>query len=408
MAHDALLTVSADKSLMADKPNSAIKLMCRSTRRSILVVLLTGTAGLLLTDCTDRQPVRVGFAGQLTGIQAELGVQERNGVQLAVEEINAAGGIAGRPIELVVRDDLGTPEGAQVADRELINAGTVAIIGHTTSSQTLAGLAVTAPACIMMLSPTTSTPELTGKDDYFFRVVQPITVHAFNSAQHIRQGKKRARVAVIYDADNAAYSTAYLNAFSGEFQSLGGEVVAKAAFSSKTRPDFSPLIAQIRESKPDQLLIIAADIDTALIAQRVRLKDWQVPLFTTAWAQTETLINAGGRAVDDMELELISAVYEDDPSYKEFAKRYRAKFGRSPSFGAVMGHEAANVLAAGLRRTGAKADGMKQALIAIKEFKGLSEAFRLDEYGDVVRPVRLGVIRGGRFVRNGAVKPAKP
>ena len=118
--------------------------------------------------CSGKKAIRIGFVAQLTGVQAELGVQERNGVQLAMEKINAKGGIGGRPVELVVRDDLGTPEGARAADRDLIEAGVVAIIGHATSGQTMVGLSVTNPARVVMLSPTATTPELSGLDDFFF------------------------------------------------------------------------------------------------------------------------------------------------------------------------------------------------------------------------------------------------
>ncbi|CAG0964133.1 partial Leucine-, isoleucine-, valine-, threonine-, and alanine-binding protein, partial [Anaerolineae bacterium] len=149
---------------------NAQKLMSKSLEHLIQLGLLIWIAAFFLVSCAGNVPIRVGFVAQLTGVQAELGVQERNGVQLAVEEINAAGGIAGRPIELIVQDDLGTPEGAQAADRELIGAGVVAIVGHATSAQTISGLAVTNPARIVMLSPTATTPELSGLDDYFFRI----------------------------------------------------------------------------------------------------------------------------------------------------------------------------------------------------------------------------------------------
>lgn len=120
--------------------------------------VLGSSLGLPLSGCAYRSPIRVGFAGELTGRQADLGVHGRNGAQLAVEAINAAGGVAGRPIELLVRDDRGTSEGAQAADRELISEGVVAIIGHMTSAQTVAGRLVTELAKMVLFSPAASTP----------------------------------------------------------------------------------------------------------------------------------------------------------------------------------------------------------------------------------------------------------
>jgi branched-chain amino acid transport system substrate-binding protein len=376
--------------------------------RHLILAVLVGILAFSLVGCAGKEPVRVGFVAQLTGVQAELGVQERNGVQLAMEEINATGGIAGRSVELMVRDDLGTPDGAQAVDRELIDGGVVAIIGHATSAQTIAGLAVTNPAHVVMLSPTATTPELSGQDDYFFRVVYSLVDRAHALAQHVYQNRNITRIAAIYDTDNTAYSKAFLDAFADEYQSLGGKLAGEAEFSSKAQPDFAPLVAELRASNPDGLLIIAADIDTALIAQRTRLMDWPIPLFTTSWAQTGTLINNGGQAVEGMEVEVANTLNDQSPDYLDFQTRYQARFGQVPSFGAALGYEAAKVLAAALQKTGGQADGLPQALVGIKDFKGLTDTFSFDRYGDVIRPFYLGTIRDGKYVDIKPLKPAGP
>jgi branched-chain amino acid transport system substrate-binding protein len=361
----------------------------------LLIVLGAGS----LASCSGQKPLRVGFAAQLSGVQGELGVQERNGVQLAVEEVNAAGGIDGRPIDLIVKDDLGTAEGARTADRELLDAGVAAVIGHATSQATLAGLTVTDPARVVMLSPTATTPELSGRDDYFFRVVQA-GIAPSQFAEHLGGRLGQKRVAVIYDTDNAGYSTGYLRAFLDKFRSLGGRMAAEASFSSRAQPDFMPLVARLRASDPDGLLVIASDIDTALIAQRTRLMGWQIPLSTTAWAQTETLINDGGKAVEGMQIEISSAasLSPKTPRYLTFLSRYRARFGQTPSFGAVAGYDSAQVLAAALRKTDGKAQDLPQALLGIKNFQGLNDVFSFDAHGDVDRPIHFGVIRDGTYV----------
>jgi branched-chain amino acid transport system substrate-binding protein len=249
-----------------------------------------------------------------------------------------------------------------------------------------------------MLSPTATSPELSGLDDYFFRVAYSLVDRARGLAQRIDQGRNITRVAAVYDTDNAAYSKAFLDAFVGKYQSLGGKVVAQADFSSKVQPDFAPLVAQLRASNPDGLLIIAADIDTALIAQRTRLMGWQIPLFTTSWAQTDTLINNGGQAVEGLEVEIANAFNNQTPDYLDFKTRYQARFGQAPAFGATSGYESVKVLAAALQKTGGKADGVAQALVDIKNFKGLTDTFSFDSYGDVIRPFYLGIVRNGKYV----------
>lgn len=115
-----------------------------------------------------------------------------------------------------------------------------------------------------------------------------------------------------------------------------------------------------------------------------------IPLITTAWAQTETLVNNGGQAVEGLEIEISTIFSDQAPDYLDFKTRYQARFGQAPSFGAVLGYEAANVLAAALHKTGGKADGLVQALVGIKNFKGLADTFSMDRYGDVIRPFYLG------------------
>lgn len=365
----------------------------------MISAILSGFGG-----CMKKETIRVGFAAQLTGVQAELGVQERNGVELALEEINAAGGISGRPVALIVRDDQGTPEGARTADGELIKAGVVAVIGHATSAQTIAGLSVTNPARIVMISPTATTPELSGLDDFFFRVSNSLEDRTHMFARHIYQHRRIPRVAVVTDTNNAAYSLAYRKSFETAYRALGGRVVGREEFSSKERPDFTPIVKKLRPGNPDGVLIIAADMDAALIAQRIRFSGWTVPLFTTSWAQTETLINDGGRAVDGMEIEVSSVVTNQNPEYAAFQSRYHARFGAWPSFGASQGYETAKVLAAALLKTGGRAENLPQALTGIRDFKGLNDAFSFNRYGDVVRSFKFAVIREGKFTDIEAVE----
>lgn len=345
-----------------------------------------------------RPPVLIGFAGQLTGKQAELGVQERNGVLLAVDECNAAGGINGRTIALIVHDDLGTPDKAKEVDRALIEKGVVAIIGHPTTAQTLAGMEVTNPARMVLISPTVSSPKVSGQDDFFFRVYPSFKDSARAFASYIFQEAKVSRLGIIVDTDNAGYTQTYNDTFKEQYVSLQGKVVGEVTFSSKSQPDFAPMIGKLRADGADGLLILASDIDTALIAQRARLLNWPVRLFTSAWAQTVALINNGGRAVEGLKLEQSYAPTKPSSKFLEFKSRFEGRFGNPPSFGAAFGYEAAQVLMEALKRTNGKPEGLKEALLATKNFPGLMDTFSLDPFGDVIRPFYLSEIKDGQFV----------
>lgn len=366
--------------------------------RTVLISILIGIISLFFVGCLKQEPIRIGFVADLTGNQAELGVQERNGVQLAVEKINATGGVVGRQIELIIRDDLGTPDGAKNADRELIDMGVAAIIGHATSAQTVAGLQVTNPAHVLLLSPTTSTPDLSGKFEYFFRVYPTFSDSAKGFARHIYQNRKLTKLAILYDTDNAAYANKYQTIFADKYRSVGGFLVGEIGFSSAAKTDFNSILSQLRASNAEGLLIITSDVDAAMIVQRTRLMGWQVPLFASAWAQTATLIYNGGQTVEGMEIEQAYALNSQSPDFLDFKKLYQNRFGQLPSFGATFGYEAAMVLSTALQKTGGKSLELRQAMLEIKDFKGLIDNFSFNEYGDVVRPFYLSVIRDNKFI----------
>lgn len=377
----------------------------RCQRTIYPAICLIMILSLLGGGCTLRRPIRIGFAGELTGRRAELGVDGRDGARLAVETINDAGGVAGRPIELVVRDDLGTPEGAREAARQLIDEGVVAIVGHMTSAQTVAAVPVTEAAGMLLLSPTASTPDLSAKDDLFFRINPTNSLGAHLLARHVFQEREISRVAVIFDTDNGIYTRFYRDAFVEGIEGAGGLLVAEASFSSADEPDFAPLLAQLREAEPEGLLIIASPFDTALIAQRARIEGWSVPLFASGWSTTETLLRNGGTAVEGIEIVMNYDDNSQTPAFLDFVARYHERFGRLPTFAAAQAYEAIGVLAAGLERTGGSPEGLPQALMSIGTFEGLSGTIHMDRYGDVVRTLFLITVRDGAFVTVESVEP---
>jgi branched-chain amino acid transport system substrate-binding protein len=372
-----------------------------------LMGLLSGILSLALGGCARREPIPVGFAGELTGRYSDLGVHGRDGALLAVEMLNDAGGVAGRALELLVRDDLGTPQGAQAADRELIDAGVVAIIGHMTSTQSMAALPVTEEAGMVLLASTTATAELSGLDDFFFRVTSTNAQQARLLAQRIYRRRELSRLAVIYDEDNAAFTQTLWDGFVQTYQALGGQVSGEVRFSSSAEPDFAPLVAELRASDPQGLLIIASALDAALIAQRVRLEGWQIPLFSSGWAHTETLLQNGGQAVEGIEFAISHDTNIQSPAFLDFQARYQARFGRAPTFAAVFSYEAVLVLAAALEKTGGQAKGLPQALSEIRDFEGVMGMISMDEYGDVVRTHFLITVQEGQFVTLDRLEPGR-
>jgi len=368
-----------------------------STWQKILLPVLLFV--LSLPSCGSKQALRVGFVADLTGPNAALGVDGRDGAILAVEKINADGGVNGQPIELVIRDDLGTPEGAIKADGELINdEGVFVIVGHMTSGTMTASWPHYKDSGVIYLSPTVSTPELAGLDDNFFRLIVVNTFVAEQLASYAVDDLGMGQVVIFYDTDNASYTDTYREGFTRKFTELGGEVITAYNFSSSSSPDFKPLLTELVPAQPDGVFIIASAVDTALIAQQARLLGLDAKLLATNWSLTEDLIQNGGQAVEG----IITVVSHDEnstsPLYSDFADRFQNRFGRPPTFAAGYGYEAVTLLADALEKTDGDKDGLADVLLKTQNLPGVFGNISFDEYGDVVRTLYLITVRNGQFV----------
>lgn len=348
----------------------------------------------------DAVPVTVGVAVTLTGNNAELGIQARNGIGLALEDFNAKGGIDGRSVELVVRDDEGTPEGAAATCSFLADRGVAAVIGHSTSSQTMAGMKVTEPRGIVMISPTASTDALSGKDDFFFRVVDVSVSRAAVLGEHVRSELGRATMAIVYDTVNQTFTKSFADALHGSFEAAGGNVVKTISFDSSASPDLLAITAKLAAAAPEAICIVASDINTALVSQRIRLAGLEAPLFTSSLAFTPHLISHGGSAVEGISTVQSLWVNDDNPDYRPFLKRYRESYGEAAAFGAVFGYEAAMILFEALGQTGGiGGEPLKKALLGMEARRVLTEPISFDAFGDVSRPYSLLTVKDGKFVQ---------
>ncbi len=367
-------------------------------RLPLSILLLVSVLSFIIGGCAGRQPIRVGFAGELTGKYSDMGVLGRNGTQLAVDTLNAQGGVAGRPLELIVRDDNGTPDGACEADLELYQMGVVAIIGHMTSAQSIAALDCVEDVGVVLISPTTSTPLLSQKKDYFFRVVPTNIQEAIALAAHVYERRGLHSIAGIYDLENAAFTETLWATFVEAYQALGGKIDTTVTFSSSLDPDFIPLVADLYAAQPEGVFIIASALDTALIAQQIRLLDWDVPIFISGWAHTEALIQNGGRAVEGIELTIPYDPQSQASQYRTFVTNYQERYGQAPDFAATYAYDAVLVLAQALEKTDGKAAGLPQALTEVKDFEGVIGPVSINQYGDVVRHRYLTAVQDGQFV----------
>lgn len=364
-----------------------------TARRAISVAATVVT--LLLVGCEEPAPVQVGFIGGLSGRSTDIGEASRNAVQLAVEQINARGGINGREVELLVRDDADDPEAATRAVRDLHQAGVEAIIGPNISSIAAAMQPVVNELQVVAISPTASSLMLAGQDDYLFRINWTTRDNAIIYAQrYLERGVRRFAVAL--DANNRVFSQSWLDEFRAPYESGGGEIVAVDAFDATDARGFADTAEALLAVGPDAILFVANSVDTAQLTQQIRKQDSDTLLVAAEWAASERLLQLGGRAIEGMELVQSYNRSDESARYVAFRDAYRSRFAADPGYSSLAAHDAATMLFTALAQDDETVP-LKQRLIQIGAVQGLQQMVRFDVNGDAQRSAFFVVIRDGTF-----------
>lgn len=362
----------------------------------LLRVLLVTAACACAGACRRSEPIRVGLVAGLSGRHYDLGVSCRNGAQLAVHDLNATGGVAGRPLELLVRDDAQDAAAARQAVRELVAAGAVAIVGHCTSAMAEATLPLADEAEVVMVSPTAAAPGLLGRDDWLILADASGASGPRTLAAHAARRWPGVRVAVVHDRSNAAYSGPWREAFGAALRGDGGRLAADVPFTSGQVPSFGALAGRALAEPADAVLIVANALDTAMLAQQLKRRAPEVQLLGTAWSFTEDLAQHGGAAVEGAVFVHRSEPTSHRPEAVRFRKAFTERYGEGPSFAAFQAYDAVRMVAAALERDGTRRE-VRRELLRRGSFRGLTEEFTIDATGDAHRPDHLSTVRDGRF-----------
>jgi branched-chain amino acid transport system substrate-binding protein len=373
----------------------------KRTKIALLAATLPamGIVCLFLNCAEKKSPVKIGFVSSLTGKQSDLGIPARNAVMLAVKEKNQQGGLLGRPIVLLVKDDRYDPETAVKVDRELIDSGVVAIIGHVTSSMSEAVLPLINEKKMLMISPTTASSRLAGIKDHFFRMFEPVRASAGQLAELAFRKHSVKTMAAVYDLANEAYAADYFESFRSAYEQVGGRMVQTQTFSSGQVSGFLHLAEKMKEYNPDGVLVVAGGLDTALICQQIAKLSWHPALFASPWSMTNDVVKHGGRSVDGIRSIIPLNPDDDSPPYQAFRDKFRAEFGQQPGFSAVCAFEAATALFMAYEQAGGDVASLPRTLLAIRKFPGLQGDVVIDEYGDAHRKGFITTVQDGRMIR---------
>ncbi len=342
------------------------------------------------------RPIYIGFGAGLSGQWSQLGVQVRNGFLLAVDEVNAKGGIDGHKIVPVIFDDRNDNDYAKTIVQELKDKNVNYFVGFSISAMTPAIEEFMDTSNILVISPTMSTNLLTGIDDNFFRVCNASANEA-NAFLKILSESDMRDFAIVYDTSNIQYTGPTHDIITGGYRENGLELKLDLAFNSHD-DNFSELAARIKQSGANNVIILASGVDSAEIAQQLQLINYTAQLYANAWATTQDLLVNGGRAVENMRVVGLYDISSDEPAYLDFENKMVKQYGKKPTFPQIFGYESVLILKEAIETAGTTdVETVKDAIVEIGTFQGLQQTIEIDAFGDVRRGNYIYEVKNGEF-----------
>lgn len=366
--------------------------------------LITLLISALLVACAEKDPYVIGFIGPTSGRSADLGISGRNGALLAFEEINAAGGINGREIQMIIRDDEQSTTRGEEIIREYEQMGVDAVIGPFTSSVTVAVMPLVDEAELTMLAVTATSDYISNKNDFTLRTVSSTADHAArHGAYHYSKlGYENAHV--IYDMGNAAYTQSWYGDYSRGFTSAGGVKPQETTFVTGNDVNFDAIAESVLASTPDLIVICANAVDAAVLAKAIRLQNDTVQMATSEWAGTERLISLGGSYVEGIIVPQYLDRQDTRPEYIAFYNDYLARFSnQEPGFAGKIAYNGAKVLASALAEQ-KRGELLRDTIIRVGRFDGLQGDIVINEFGDSSSETFISRIENGEFISQAELK----
>ena len=341
--------------------------------------------------------ILVGVATSLTGGQATFGISTRNGIELALSEVNAAGGVKGKKLVTRVYDTQGRPEEAASAVTRLINQDRVTIIlGDVASSNSLAMAEKAQAAKVPMITPSSTNPGVTKTGDYVFRVCFIDPFQGFVMAKFARENLKLSRVAMLRD-NRSAYSMGLADVFERKFTEMGGKVVGTESYSAGDT-DYRAQLTALKRAKPEAIYVPGYYSEVGIIARQARELGLTVPLMGGDGWDSEKLFELGGSAVEGSYFSNHYSSQDPAQRVQKFVADYKAKYGGVPDALAALAYDAAHVAVDAMKRApDLQPASLRDAIAQTKGFPGVAGTITLDESRNAVKSATVLKVGEGTY-----------
>ena len=357
---------------------------------------------LLFAACSGDQTIIIGYLGSLNGLDSQLGVQGRNGCELAVFDINKSGGINGKMIRLLVRDIGSNSSQALDAIADLKKNHVVAIIAQCTSSQLENVYYYINSNQIVLLTPSASSSVFKNEKDYFFRIFlrteDEIKMLSATAIQRLKLNK----MACVFDRNNSQYTEEFYIGFKTAFENGGGTITLSKGFSSGNKDEIRAITSAIvNKGKDIQAVFIAASsMDVAMFCHLLAHDRSYIPILSEKWACNKSLILNSGKS---LERYYLTSEYDMDSTNLPmviFNKSFYMYYHIQPENLNASAYEATTVLAEAISRCAAvDPESLRNALSDQKPFSGLHSTILFNTNGEAYRSIIVFRIIDGKFRR---------
>jgi branched-chain amino acid transport system substrate-binding protein len=368
-------------------------------RRTVLGILLVALAlGVApLPSAWSGEPIYVGLSAPLTGNYSEYGTNWKKAMDIAVEKINAKGGVKGRPLAIVAEDSKSDPkDSAQIAQKFVSDDRIVATLGDFTSTACMAAQPIYDRAGLVQLSPTASHPEFAPKSQWSFGIIGTQAEEGAFMADYTVKKDGKKKIAVLYI--NNDWGIAAQQQYIKRAKEDGAEIVAVENYFDRDK-DFTGVLTKLRGSKPEALYIATMYNDGALMSKQREKLGWNdVAVFGPGSLYSPKLLELGGSAVEGLRTSTIFMITDPRPEVQEFIKTFKARNnGVDPNMFAAIAYDAITIMANTIEKAGTDRKAIRDELAKMQNFVGMTGKFSFTERRDVKRDYHYLVVKNGAW-----------
>ena len=361
--------------------------------------LLLPAFGVAVTGAALAQnPIKVGEFASLTGKEAAFGQSSHKGTLLAIEEINATGGVLGRQFELITEDNQSKQgESATIVKKLISRDQVVALLGEVASGRSLEAAPIAQNYKIPMISPSSTNPRVTEMGSYIFRVCFIDPFQGTAMAKFAQKSLHLKKVALLTSV-SSPYSVGLAKYFKETFAAIGGEVTIEQKYSEGDK-DFKAQLTAIKAAGVDGIFVPGYYTEAALISKQARELELMFPIFGGDGWEAPQLIEIGGKAMEGTYYSTHYSPENSSPAVQSFVKKFRARFaGETPDAMAALGYDSAMVLADAIKRAGTtEGPKLRTAIAATKGYEGVTGKTTIDSHRNATKAAVVITVKDGAF-----------